>query len=380
MTVDDGAAPPVMAALKKQLLKIIDRGVGAPLTDVEFDHLAVEIFRFQFEHNPIYQGFCEARGVSPAEVSRAIDVPAVPTDAFKAAPLVAGDPKDAAAVFRTSGTTRGSTRRGTHYLLDTDLYRTALLAGVKKHLLPDHDRIRILSLVPPATDVRDSSLSFMIAAIMEEFGDPESESLVRATGLDVNGFLDAARHATRQSTPVFIPGTSFAFVHLLDALKRDGTRLELPLGSRVMDTGGFKGRSREVPRMELYAAIRDTLGIPFASIINEYGMTEMSSQFYDGVAGSAGGTDEPRLHIGPGWVRAAAVDPETLSPLPAGQVGILRHHDLANLYSVAPLQTSDLGRVLPDGRIELMGRVTGAEPRGCSIAMDELLAVIDREG
>ncbi|HEU4558448.1 MAG TPA: hypothetical protein VFS20_11385, partial [Longimicrobium sp.] len=173
-----------------------------------------------------------------------------------------------------------------------------------------------------------------------------------------------------------IPGTAFAFVHWLDALAAAGEGYRLPRGSRVMDTGGFKGRSREVTREELYSAIHDRLGIAPAWCVNEYGMTEMSSQFYDGVAGAASAPGQ-RLHEGPAWVRTQAADPETLDPLPHGEIGVLRHYDLANLNSVMAIQTADLGFTTPSG-FRVLGRAEGAEARGCSIAMDELLSAIQR--
>src|SRR5690606_33965918 len=145
-----------------------------------------------------------------------------------------------------------------------------------------------------------------------------------------------------------------------------------PAGSRVMDTGGFKGHSRAVPRDELYAGIQARLRVPPAWVVNEYGMTEMSSQFYDGPAGAAGGA-EGRVHRGPPWVRSVACDPAALAPLPPGRVGVLRHCDLGKLDSVMGLQPAGLGEVRGAG-LRLLGRAGGAEARGCSIAMDELLS------
>ncbi len=140
-----------------------------------------------------------------------------------------------------------------------------------------------------------------------------------------------------------------------------------------MDTGGFKGRSREVTREELYGEAQRTLGIALAWCINEYGMTEMSSQFYDGVAGRAGEIAR-RLHHPPPWVRTHATDPETLALLPEGSEGILCHWDLANLHSMMGIQTEDLGVVEAEG-FRVLRRAKGAEARGCSIAADELLSV-----
>jgi hypothetical protein len=302
----------------------------------------------------------------------------VPTDAFKAAPLVVGGADAAVAVFRTSGTTQGAERRGMHYFPDLALYDAALREGFRAHLLPDGARLPLISLVPTPADVPDSSLSHMIGAAMDDLAAPGGGWFVDTQGgIDRAGLHAVLRGAERAGTPVLIAGTAFAFVHWLDALRESGARYTLPRGSRLMDTGGFKGRSREVTRGELYGAVADRLGIAPEWCVNEYGMTEMSSQFYDAAAGRGVPDPADRLHAGPPWVRTQATDPETLRPLPHGEVGVLRHVDLANLNSVAAIQTADLGVTHPAG-FRILGRATGAEARGCSIAMDDLLSAIGK--
>jgi hypothetical protein len=364
-------------ALRKRLLEVIRRGVAAPLPEDEFDELALALFRHQFDCNPPFRAYCSARGASPRTVGRWSDIPAVPADAFKAATLLCGDPREAEVTFRTSGTTAGEGRRGTHMMLDSMLYRAALRASFQFHLLPDHARIPIFSMVPPARDVPDSSLSFMISDVQATFGEPDSAFFVEAQAVRTEALVQALRGAENRDEPVLIVGTSFAFVHLLDVLATARLSLRLPQGSRVMDTGGFKGRAREVSRKELYESIADRLGIPDSFVVNEYGMTEMSSQLYDSVAGQGVSSGEGRLHRGPPWVRTVAVDPETLELLPAGELGVLRHLDLANMDSVVALQTADLGVATPAG-IQLQGRASGAEARGCSLAMEELLEAIGK--
>jgi hypothetical protein len=366
----DGKQP--AGDLQDRLLAIMGRGAHAPLAGQEFDDLARDVFAHQYACNAPYRAYCDRRGVTPESLGGWEDVPAVPTDAFKAATLVCGDP-GAARVFRTSGTTQGRGRRGEHFIPDLSLYDAALRAGFAAHLLADGARPRILSLVPAPAELPDSSLSHMIGEVMRDFGASGSGWFVTAEGgIDHAGLADALRAAGAEGAPVCIPGTAFAFVHWLDALSAAGERFGLPRGSRVMDTGGFKGRSREVTRAELYEAIEDGLGIAPEWCVNEYGMTELSSQFYDGAAGSAAPVAE-RVHVGPAWVRTLAADPETLRPLPHGEVGILRHCDLANLNSVMSIQTADLGFTTPAG-FRVLGRATGAEARGCSIAMDDLLS------
>ncbi|MBB4638320.1 long-chain fatty acid--CoA ligase [Longimicrobium terrae] len=365
------------ADLRAQLLARIAAGPHAPLSDGDFNRLALAIFAHQFACNTPYRLFCERRGMRPGTVADWTEVPAVPTDAFKAAALVCGDPEAAQAVFRTSGTTAGRERRGTHYLPDVALYDAALRAGFSAHLLPDGARLPVISLVPPPAEMGDSSLSHMAGAVVADYGTERSGWFVSPDGgIDHAGLDNALRGAVERGEPVCILGTAFAFVHWLDALRESDTRHALPPGSRLMDTGGFKGRSREVTREELYAGLTDRLGIPAAWCVNEYGMTEMSSQFYDGVAGAALAPTE-RMHVGPVWVRTQATDPETLRPLPHGGVGVLRHLDLANLNSVMAIQTADLGFTTPEG-FRVLGRATGAEARGCSLAMDDLLRAIAR--
>ena len=178
----------------------------------------------------------------------------------------------------------------------------------------------------------------------------------------------AIRALERSREPLAVVGTAFAFVHLLDALAARDARLELPPKSRVMETGGFKGRGREIRREALHDAISQRLGVPHERIVNQYGMSELASQFY-----------EPTLAIGvpsqvkrvPPWVRTRVVDPDTLDDVSPGERGVLIHYDLANTGSVLAVQTSDVGRIAATG-FEVLGRLEGAEAKGCSIAADAL--------
>ncbi len=355
------------------LREVIARGPSASLDDPEFEQLALAIFRYQYHSNAVFRAYCDRRGSTPEVVERWTDIPAVPTDAFKAAVLLCGDPADAVAVFRTSGTTRGADRRGEHYFRDLSLYNHALRAGFGKHLDPEGEHLPIFSFIPPPTAAPDSSLSHMIGEVVDEFGDSRSQFFADEERLDLAAAARALTQAADRGEPVALLGTSLALVSLIDHLRATDEALSLPARSRLMDTGGFKGRRSSVTREALYAGAEEMLGIPIAWCVNEYGMTEMSSQFYDAVAG-CGENLERRVHRAPDWVRTIACDPETLRPLPAGEVGVLRHWDLANLDSVMVLQTADLGRAGGDG-VEVFGRAEGAQARGCSLATEELLSM-----
>lgn len=360
-------------ALRARLLAAFEHPPDSPLDDAAFDTLARDIFRFQFERNTALAAFCHRRSIAPDTVSHWSELPAVPTAAFKEVPLVAGDPADAPLAFRTSGTTAGTEHRGTHYLLDPSIYRAALRPVFRAWLLPDDARPLIASLLPPAHHLPDSSLAFMCDDVARTFGAPGSRSFASIEhGIDAAALDDALDTATATGTPVCLLGTSLSFVHWTDDMAARGRRLRLPPGSRLMDTGGFKGRSREVDADSLRATYAERLGIPPEACINEYGMTEMTSQFYDSTLRRSG----PRRKTPPPWVRTRVVDPDSLRPLEAtGAVGLLQHIDLANLGSVIAIQTEDIGIAMHDG-FAVLGRVTGALPRGCSIAMDDLLSAV----
>jgi hypothetical protein len=192
---------------------------------------------------------------------------------------------------------------------------------------------------------------------------------LRGDTIDVERFVADVRSAIAQNAPVCIAGTAFAFVHLLDAFAEANTgALALPEGSRIMETGGFKGRTRVVSRDELYANLSQTFAIPQHAIVAEYGMTELTSQYYDRpVPGAAG----PRTKYAPPWLRARVVDAAGKT-LPCGTVGALVHVDLANRSSVLAIQTEDLGIATAGGGIILIGREHGAELRGCSLDAEQL--------
>jgi acyl-CoA synthetase (AMP-forming)/AMP-acid ligase II len=206
----------------------------------------------------------------------------------------------------------------------------------------------------------------MFDAAVRRWGTARSRFYLRPDGWDPAELI-ADLEALQE--PAAVVGTAFAFVHLLDALAERGDRVALPEGSRILETGGFKGRSRSVERDALHAAIAERLGVPRSRIVNQYGMCELGSQFYESTLRDGAPTPTKRV---PPWVRTRVVDPETLAEVPAGAEGLLIHYDLANTGSVLAIQTSDRGRSVAGG-FEVLGRLPGAERRGCSIAADALL-------
>jgi hypothetical protein len=294
--------------------------------------------------------------------------PALPTDVFRFARVAAHPETEDVKVFRTSGTT--DSRRGSHHLRDLSLYDRAARAAARFALFPDEERMQLVVLAPSAAEQPDSSLSYMLGRFAEWFGRGPSIHVVTGSALDAELLARTLVEAERSQSRLALLGTTFAFVHAEDAL--GGQRFALPAGSRIMQTGGLKGRVRSVEPEAMLRSLSARYGVDERMVIQEYGMTELCSQLYestlrDAVLGLPSGR---RRLLCPGWVRVSAVDAETLAPVANGAEGLLRVDDLANLEGgVCAIQTSDRARVVGNG-VELLGRAEGATPRGCSRAID----------
>lgn len=334
----------------------------ADSTSATFEDLSLAAFAFQFERLEPYRRLCEERRALPEAVRQWRDIPMVPALAFKSLDLAAAPAQQ---TFRSSGSS--GSPRSVHRHGFLDLYRATIDASFGPACLGTPSRPPMLSLIPTRSQAPDSSLSFMIDHLLTNYGAPESLTAFGDRGLDASrarSFL-AARQRDGRATVVLT--TTFALAVLIDALERLDLRFRLPVGSVVFETGGYKGRTREVPRGELLDRLAERLGVTAPSVIREYGMTELTSQFYTRTL--TGG--DPELFVPPHWVRFRILDPTTLVEQPQGEEGLIAIFDLANLSSAIHLLTEDLG-VAEDEGFRLVGRAAGAELRGCSLTVEEL--------
>jgi hypothetical protein len=337
------------------------------LDDRSFDALACDVFAHQFRWNAPYAAYARSLGITETRLPRtAGEIPALPGAAFKDAALCTVAPERAALWFETSGTTQA--RSGRHYLETPTLYEAALLAGFDRAMLDGGATLRYAMLVPDPRERPHSSLGYMMATVARERGDGREGWYVRDDALDVARLTADVARARADGIGMCVATTAFALVALLDELAAAGRRLPLPPGSRVMETGGFKGRTRVVGRDELYARAAAAFAIGEAAIVAEYGMTELTSQYYDSAASRP---SAKRIKLPVPWLRPIVVD-VTGAPLPAGIVGAIRHIDCANRSSVVAIQTEDLGVITPAGLL-LLGREEGAALRGCSLDAEDLL-------
>ena len=331
-------------------------GFGGSILDrTRFSELALRLHSLQARTNPRYRRFA-----ADHEPDRWADIPGVPTEAFGEFVLSSLPEGERTRVFRSSGTTGGERSRHFHSEASLALYRRSLL-GWFLHHFPDHGRQSLLVLTPSEAEVPDSSLVHMFARVGGSFVRCEFLGRLSPRGtweLDGERLSAVWRDAVDEERAVVLAGTAFNFVQVAEDLPR---MEPLPPGSALLETGGYKGRTRRMSRSGLHALLERITGIAPHRMVSEYGMCELSSQAYD-----LGRQDRIRGFRFPPWVRWTVVDPETGAELPEGECGLIRIFDLANVWSVMAIQTGDLGCRIDDG-FELRGRVADAPARGCSL-------------
>jgi hypothetical protein len=338
-------------------------------SDAEFDSVALQLFAEQHAGNAAFRRFCQLRGVAPRTVKTWRDIPAVPITAFKEVTLSCAPADSAERVFMTSGTTRGDVK-GRHYHPTIAVWDASMARHFAGRFMRGAQRLRMAILFPNEQEMPNSSLAHYLGMAVKDFGTPDSLYAVGLQGMAIDALRRMLRDAERTGEACAMLGASFSFVHLMDELAGTGETFRLPAGSRILDTGGYKGHSRELPLEEFYAGLSATFGVPRELCINMYGMTELSTQLYDD-----GNAVVPSVKSGPHWLRSRLVDPLTGREVPAGERGVLVHCDLANFNSVTTILTEDVG-IAVDGGFLLLGRAEGAQAKGCSLAVQEFLQAV----
>ncbi len=311
---------------------------------INFDKCAMDIFRFQSENNEIYAEYLAHIGVKPDNINKVKEIPFLPISFFKKHKILSVSDTGKELVFGSSGT--GNVGQSKHYVSDIEVYERSFMAGFCKFFGAPEDYI-ILALLPSYLERKGSSLVYM------------TEALVKKTKSDLSGFflydfknLDASiRSAVKTGRKILLIGVSFALIDFFEQYSYNLPEL------KIIETGGMKGRRRELLRSELHALIRRATGS--LQIYSEYGMTELLSQAYLLEKEQFKPADTMQVYV------RDLYDP--FSILPFGKVGGLNIIDLANYNSCSFIETQDLGRAYPDGSFEVLGRYDHAEVRGCNL-------------
>ncbi len=314
-------------------------------TKVEnFEQNSLAAFQYQFQKNAVYQSYCKHIGLlDPNSVTSLLQIPFLPISFFKTH-AVKSFPEKPSLSFQSSAT--GNMGRSQHHISDISFYEKSFIHTFE-HQFGSIQNTCILGLLPSYLDREGSSLIYMVQHLMKISAHP------------LNGFflfehkqlLERIALLERKQTPYFIFGVSFA---LLDFAKKQ--QLQLQYG-KVIETGGMKGRKKEITRDELMAVLESGFGSN--RIFSEYGMTELLSQAYAARDGK---------YIPAPWMKVLITDlNDPFCILPEQKAGIINVIDLANIESCCFIQTSDLGKNHADGSFEILGRADHSDTRGCSL-------------
>jgi Acyl-protein synthetase, LuxE len=360
--------------LLKEIAEFIDEGQEDPerLTD-----LATRLARLHHKRIQIYRRLAELRDWTPDMEGDIAAIPAVPTEAFKRTSMNITPPQKCT-VFSTSGTSKGEDNRGRAYYSPDDmvLMDLAIDVNARRYLFPDYPEVKtkLLVLAPSPEMAPQMVMTYGMNRLCKNFGLPGSGFMFGPQGLDVKRLFSELEKCCMNDVPVTIVGASFGFVHLFEAFRKNKTVFELPRGSRAMDAGGFKGRSREIGREELVKSFGELFGVERDRCVNLLGLTEHASQYYDDPLAALQEKRPAREgKQNPPWTRTWVVHPETLQSLDYGDTGLLLHLDLANGGHPFMVLTDDLGLANEQG-FRVLGRAGGSESRGCSLTVDELMS------
>lgn len=312
-------------------------------SEKEFHNLSLRVFDFQYRNNKVYRKFCDLLDKSPENLNSIGEIPFLPIEFFKTHKVVATQAKPEI-IFTSSGTTGSVNSK--HYVSDLGLYERSFFKAFEQVYGNPKDLV-ILALLPAYLERQGSSLVYMADALIKKSKHPESGFyLNNLKELKSNlEFLEAS------GKKILLIGVSFA---LLDLVESSGFNLQNTI---VMETGGMKGRRKEMIRRELHEILCKGFGV--SNIHSEYGMTELLSQAYSTGDG---------VFTTPPWMKILIRDPEdALSILPHHKTGGINVIDLANINSCSFIATKDLGRNIEDGKIQILGRFDNSDIRGCNL-------------
>ncbi|KAA5827920.1 acyl transferase [Algibacter amylolyticus] len=312
-------------------------------TQTDFEDVALKIFKFQFDNNKVYRSFCDLLYIHPSDVKTLKDIPFLPIQFFKTRDVLS-DSAPTQTTFTSSGTTGSETSK--HHVTNLDVYQQSFTEGFQDFYGPIEDFV-VLGLLPSYLERQGSSLIYMVDAMIKTSKHPESGFYLNNLSelKDTLITLDAA------GKKIILIGVSFA---LLDLIETYQFNLKNTI---IMETGGMKGRRKELIRTELHETLKKGLGVNH--IHSEYGMTELLSQAYSKGNG---------VFNCPPWMRVLTRDTEdALTIQNPGKAGGLNIIDLANINSCSFIATQDLGRVNSDNSFEVIGRFDNSDIRGCNL-------------
>ncbi len=339
--------------LQKKIRSLKTHKENDTISNSEFDALMLEVFNYQYKYNAFYRQYCSLLGKEFSKVSTISDIPFLPIQFFKNQEIKTGDWATSETIFTSSGTTGTTTSQ--HFLRDLTFYKDISILGFEEQ----YDSIAdycVLGLLPSYLERTGSSLITMVEEFIKLSKYPES-------GFFLHNHAELAeilRGCRDRQTPTLLIGVTFA---LLDFIEQHA--LDFP-NLIVMETGGMKGRRKEMIRADLHDVLKKGFNCPY--IHSEYGMTELFSQGYSKQNGIFEPTPTMRV------VTREINDPLSITTQ-NGQLGVINVIDLGNLDTCSFIATDDLGRVYRDGTFEVLGRLDNSDIRGCNLLVISSLVI-----
>ncbi|MBZ9629957.1 acyl transferase [Salegentibacter sp. LM13S] len=309
----------------------------------DFNEIALEVFSFQFQHNNVYREFCQLLKRNPENVSTIKHIPFLPIEFFKKKKVISGE-NPTEIIFTSSGTTGATTSK--HYVSDLKVYEESFLKAFEL-FYGNPEEIVILALLPSYLERQGSSLIYMVHSLINRSKYHESGFYLD----DLDSLHKKLKELDKSGKKILLLGVSFALLDLVETYEFNLNN------TTVMETGGMKGRRKEMIREELHQILSKGFGVE--KIHSEYGMTELLSQAYsqgDGIFDT------------PPWMKILIRDPEdALSYLPKHKTGGINVIDLANFNSCSFIATQDLGKKTHNNQTEILGRFDNSDIRGCNL-------------
>jgi phenylacetate-coenzyme A ligase PaaK-like adenylate-forming protein len=308
----------------------------------DFERLAIETFRQQYENTEVYRKFCDLLKVVPSSVKKIENIPFLPIQFFKSHRVISKRVSETI-TFTSSGTTGSITSK--HHVSDLSLYEKSFLTAFKLSY-GNPSQYAILALLPSYIERGGSSLVYMAANLIET-------STIEHSGFylnDINALIEKLNFLENTNQKTILLGVSYA---LLDLIEKQKFKLKNTI---VMETGGMKGKRKELIKDELHSILKKGFGVD--RIHSEYGMTELLSQAYSKGDG---------IFYTPPWMKIFTRDTEDALSFVQGKTGGINVIDLANLHSCSFIATQDLGRIRKDDSFEILGRFDTSDIRGCNL-------------
>lgn len=321
---------------------MLEDDIFACLTKEEFENLALKVFQFQYRNTKVYREFCDFLNLSPASVKKVVDIPFLPIEFFKNKVILAQG-NSSEKIFTSSGTTGSVPSK--HHVAKLNIYERSFNTAFD-NVYGDPTEYCILALLPSYLEREDSSLVYMVDALCKRSENAHS-------GFYMNNLYALTKqliHQEETSKKTLMIGVSYA---LLDLVEKNKFQLQ---HTTVLETGGMKGRRKELVKDELHEILMDGFGVK--SIHSEYGMTELLSQAYSQGNG---------VFNCPPWMKVLIRDTEDALTLTTGKTGGINIIDLANIYSCSFIATQDLGELYPNGSFKILGRFDNSDIRGCNL-------------